>query len=93
MAVIPKDPSSNLDYGFDFSPFLTGDEAITTVSWTVFPVEDGGLQVATVIDNGPQRSAVVSGGVPGHQYRLQCSISTDQGRSTQRSLTLRVMER
>lgn len=92
MAVHAKDPSTTVDYSFDWAAWLTGGE-ITDTSWAIEPQGAGAPGLGTVVEAGSVRGVHVSGGVRGQRYRLTCTIETDAGRIGERSLSLYVMER
>ncbi|WP_321397376.1 hypothetical protein [Emcibacter sp.] len=95
MTVYLKDPAAVVDFSIDWgSNYLLDGEDIASSSWSVFPEDvDQGL----VIDQEPvpangATAVFVSGGVTGVIYRLTNRISTSQGRTDERSLTIRVEE-
>jgi len=91
-----KDPDATLDYVIDWSAgYLMAGEQITASSWFILPQGAAG---DLAIDNiPPELSGVVtvfvSGGVAGRIYQLTNRISTDQGRTDERSLSIRVEEK
>jgi hypothetical protein len=93
MGVYAKDPDATLDYSVDWTAFMGVGESLNGASWTVTPIEAGGLTLGSELISGNERGIYVSGGIKGHQYRLSCQITTDQGRVSERSLTVRIMER
>lgn len=92
MSVYAKDPDATVDYSFDWSAWLTGDETITSASWLVFPASTDAPSLGMQVDVGPVQGIFTSGGKAGNRYKLTCHIETDAGRTGERSLTLRVME-
>ena len=92
MSVFAKDPSSTLDYSFDWSAWLAPGEAIQNEIWSIEP--DGAQ--APILSGESRTGAVtainVAGGVAGNRYRLNCKIETDLGRTAERSSAIRVME-
>jgi hypothetical protein len=93
MAVFAKDPTSDVDYSFDWAAWLADGETIISANWSVTPDSTDGLQLHSPTEGGAQRGIHVSGGTAGQRYRLSCRIETSVGRIGERSLTLRVMER
>lgn len=93
MTFYAKDPDSTVDYSFDWAAWLTSGEAITAASWTVAPLDSGAPNLGSQISAGTVQGIYVSGGVVGNRYRLTCHIETDAGRTDDRSLSLRIMER
>jgi len=96
MDVYLKDPAAVIDYSIDWaSTYLLAGENIVTSSWTIWPTgEVGDLQV----DHEPPlagniASVFVGLGNVGHRYQLTNHITTDQGRTDERSFTIRISER
>jgi len=92
VTVFAKDPSSSLDYSFDWSSWLTPGENIITDSWSVTPPTAGTLTLSGGSRSGGLVSTNVAGGQVGDRYRLSCQIETDLGRTAERSAAIRVME-
>lgn len=88
-----KDPDALLDYRVDWSASLGGGVQITASSWTVAPIEAGGLSVATTSVTGPVAAARLGGGIPGHVYVVGNRVTLADGMSDERSLTIRVENR
>ena len=93
MTVFLKDPSAVVDFSINWGEdYLQSGEHILASSWGIFPNDgDGGL----VIDQESEpedgiTSVFVSAGRSGVIYRLTNQISTSQGRTDERSLTIRV---
>lgn len=93
MRVFVKDPAALVDYEVEWGDWLAANETLTASSWSVEPVEAGGLAVAMQSGIGSARRASVSGGVRGHLYRLTNHITTSAGRTDERSLAIRIAER
>lgn len=93
MTVYAKDPSSEMDYSFDWANWLKAGETISSTNWTVEPGGAGALALGTNIEAGTIRGKYVSGGDIGCRYRLSCEITTSAGRRAERSIIIRVMER
>jgi len=92
MTLYAKDPASHVDYSFDWSSWLTSSETISTAAWALDPASSGAPVLGSEIGSGSVRGIYVSGGTSGHRYRLSCQITTDAGRTAERSVTLRIME-
>ena len=92
MTVFAKDPSSTLDYSFDWSGWLAPGEAITANSWSLYPTDAGAPMLADSQQTGAVTAVNVSAGTRGNRYRLTCQINTDAGRTVERSTAIRVME-
>lgn len=91
-----KDPAAALDYVIDWSvSYLLSTEQITASSWSIRPQ---GLVNDLAIDTIPPpvsgvTTVFVTGGVAGKTYQLTNRITTDQGRTDERSITIRVEEK
>ncbi|GHF18184.1 hypothetical protein GCM10017044_10870 [Kordiimonas sediminis] len=92
MGVYLKDPSATLDYSVDWADTLLAGETIVSAQWSVTPNGAEDLQLGQEYINGSVYSVFVAGGYPGAQYRLSCRVSTDQGRTMERSFCLRIGE-
>lgn len=87
----PKDPSAVLDYAFDWVAlgWLASDETISdytiTVSEGLTKDSDGELNgIVTVW---------LSGGTAGTDYTVACEITTSEGRTEERTITIRCRDR
>jgi len=84
-----KDPSAALDYGFDWSDWLTSGEVLSASAWTV----------PTGINNdndsrGTDTTVIwLSGGTAGQSYTIACKVTTDDGRIDERSFVIQVENR
>ena len=93
MTLLLKDPQAALDYSVDWGrEYLDGD-ALAASSWTVAPVEPGGVAVVASRFNLLIATAEVSGGVAGQLYRLTNHVVTASGHEDSRSIMLRVEPR
>ncbi len=91
-----KDPDAILDYVIDWSvSYLLSGEQITASSWFILP--QGAANDLAIDTTPPPVSGVttvfVSGGIAGKIYQLTNRITTDQGRTDERSITIRVEEK
>jgi hypothetical protein len=88
-----KDPADVLDYEFDISPALVGNEAdaIATLGVGIAPDGPGDLVVANSAVDGAVAVLWLSGGQDGTVYTGTLSIGTDNGRTVQRSVLLPVL--
>jgi hypothetical protein len=83
-----KDPDAVLDYSWDWSEFLADGETIST---HLVIVPDGiTLDESTADDNSV--TAWLSGGINGEHYTVTCRITTNQARTDDRSILIRVRE-
>ena len=84
-----KDPDSVLDYGIDWSTWLSSGETISTSTWTVptGKTEDS--------DSKGDTSTLIwlSGGTAGTTYELTNKITTSDNRTVERSIEIIVEQR
>ncbi|NJC06936.1 hypothetical protein GGQ97_002729 [Sphingomonas kaistensis] len=90
MALVLKDPGSALDYSVDWGLRYLTDDVLAESSWSVVPVESGGVTIDGSRFDELSATVNVSGGVPGKVYRLLNQITTSQGRHDSRSILVRV---
>jgi hypothetical protein len=83
-----KDPHAVLDYTIDWTRWLGGD-TIATSEWLV-PAE---LTLAAHTKTISSTTIWLSSGTAGESYTVTNRISTDGGRTEDRSFTVRVEER
>lgn len=88
-----KDPDEVIDYTVDWTAddWLASGEEISTSTWSVSPT--GSLTIDSESETTTTATAFVSAGTVGKVYRLTNEIVTDQGRTGQRSVIVRVEER
>ena len=84
-----KDPDAVLDWIFDWNDWLGETENISSATFIVDP----GITVTD--DSNTQKTATVwlSGGTEGQVYRVTCRVTTSEGRTDDRSFTLRCTNR
>lgn len=86
-----KDPGATLDYSINWgSGYLQSGETLSSSSWTAFP---GELTLSGASNTASIATVSVAGGTAGQLYQLTNRITTSQGRTDERSLTLRVEQR
>lgn len=88
-----KDPDSGLDYRVDWGGALGSDVTLVSCAWQVEPVEAAGLTVAASSVVGAEAVVRLTGGRPGHVYRVGSRARFSDGTSDERSLLVRVEER
>lgn len=93
MSSYVKHPDARLDYGFDWSRWLSEGDTIASSSWTV----DSGLDVgesefAEDFDDTTTK-IWLSGGDDGVDYEAVNRIITAQGRDDRRTMTIKVRVR
>ncbi len=84
-----KDPDAVLDYTFDWTRWLASDETISTSTVTV----SAGLTKNSDSKTTKMVTAWVSGGASGQPYTITSHIVTNQGRTDERTITIRVTNR
>lgn len=91
-----KDPKATLDYVIDWSgSYLLSDEQITASSWFILPqgMPDDLVVDSILLPASGVTTVFVTGGSAGKVYQLTNRITTDQGRTDERSLTIRIEEK
>ncbi len=84
-----KDPDATLDWLFNWGEWLAANESITASTMTVSP----GLTLSSSTFGTTTATAWVSGGTTGQPYTLANRITTNQGRTDERTITIRVVQR
>ena len=93
MSIYLKDPQASVDYAIDWPAAFIGAATISSSDWAVTPDEAGGVAVAGSSLDGGRCVATLEGGAAGRIYRVRNRILLSDGRSDERSLSLRVEER
>ena len=89
MSTFDKDPAAVLDYSFDWSSWLADGEAITAQSVAV----PAGLTKGAVSEAAGVVTVWLSGGSVGSRYHVVCQVTTDGGRTDERTMTIEVKDR
>lgn len=87
-----KDPDATLDWIFDWNDWLTEAETISSSSFILDP----GISIDPVKGNSNTTKTTVvwlTGGTEGQVYRVTNRITTSEGRTDDRSFTLRCTNR
>ena len=84
-----KDPDAVLDYAFDWSAWLASEETINSHTVTV----DTGLTKDSDSESSGIVTVWLSGGTAGTSYKVACKIVTNEGRTEERSITIKCTER
>jgi len=84
-----KDPSAVLDYVFDWNEWLATGETITDHTITA----DTGITVDSSAESDGKVTVWLSGGTAGINYKVACLITTTAGRTDERTLWIRVVDR
>ena len=94
MSLLMKDPVAVLDYSIDWGAEYLGDgELLAGSEWSVLPNEPDGVSIVGSDFDAATSTVKAAGGVAGRLYRLMNVISTDSGRTDERSIVLRVEDR
>lgn len=99
----PKDKDEVLDYSLDWARALENSEVIDSVVWSI--VNEAGVKVSfanNIAVDGLSSTAqtktdtvatiYLSQGTNNKQYKLYCSITTNQGRTKERAVTIKIRE-
>lgn len=88
-----KDTAADLDYVIDWSSWLESLETIISFTVTVTT----GITLGTGAKAASQAAGKVtvwlSGGTVGETYTVQCTITTSAGRTDNRKMIIRVVDR
>lgn len=89
MSAFTKDPTAVLDYRIDWASWLADAETITTSTWTA--------QTGITIDSSSATTTTttvwLSGGTARTVYTVTNRITTNQGRTDERTLHITVTDR
>jgi hypothetical protein len=90
MSTLKKDPDAILDYTVDWGPYLTAlGDVITSVTWVL----SSGLTEVSQQNTSTTATAFVSGGVLGDTETLTCRIVTAGGRTDDRTIPIKIVNR
>ena len=93
MSFYLKDPQSRVDYGIDWSAGYLDGQTIAESAWSVVPDESGGIAAEEASFDLNRTAVTLSGGIVGHVYSVSNRVTLSDGRSDDRSITLRVEQR
>ena len=92
-----KDPSAVLDYVFDWTEWLATGETIAVDSETgeklITITADTGITVDSWTEDDGKVTVWLSGGTAGINYKVACKITTTVGRTDERTIWIKVVER
>jgi len=92
-----KDPSAVLDYVFDWTGWLATGETIAVDSETgeklITITADTGITVDSSAESDGKVTVWLSGGTAGINYKVACLITTTAGRTDERTIWIKVVER
>lgn len=94
MAVIATfeiQPSEVLDYDVDYASWLADGDTITSVTTQVTPPDELNV-VSNIIQSGQRVKVWVSDGIDGTTYKVEVTITTDDGRVKQDEVRFRCKE-
>lgn len=87
---VTKDANAALDYTLDWSQWLTGGDTLASSTW----ITAIGLTVdSDRLDADNTTTVWLSGGTAGRSYTVTNRITTDDGRTDDRSIVVYVTER
>ena len=88
-----KDPADVLDYQFDITPALSGNDgdAVSTLDVGINPSSPGDLALASAAADGARAVLWLSGGIAGTIYSVTITIGTQAGRTLARTVLLPVL--
>ena len=89
MTIYSKHPQASLDYVIDWGGSLKG-RVVAASDWSIHPAEPGGVRVAAGEIGPTATRATLTGGVPGHQYRVSGRATFADGSVARRGLALQV---
>ena len=85
-----KDPSAVLDYAFDWKEeWLATGETIADHTITA----DTGIAVDSSTEDAGKVTVWLSGGTAGINYKVACLITTSAGRTDERTIWIKVVDR
>ena len=84
-----KDPDAVLDYEWDWSAWLAEGETISSVVWVV----PAGITKDSDTNTTNTATIWLSGGTLDASYKITCRITTNQGRTDDRTRTIIVQDR
>lgn len=84
-----KDSDAVLDYEFNYEEWLSASETISSFTIIASP----GITVDSSTNQPDKVTVWLSGGTAGVPYTVTCRIVTNQGRTDDRTMTIRVINR
>jgi len=90
MSTYLKDPDAVLDYQVDWSDWLPAGDTITASQWFS---SDAALVVDADTFTGTTATVWISGGDNRKRYTVTNRITTDGGRTDDRTITIRIAQR
>lgn len=93
MGLYLKDPAASIDYTIDWSAGYLGTAVLADSQWSIQPQQPQGLAALTQSFSDRQSTVTLGGGLCGAVYRVTNRVTLNDGRSDERSLTIRVGDR
>ena len=100
MNIYIKDPSAVLDYKFDWKALANGNGSSNwlgsteTIATHVVTVDSGITKDSDAItDTNTSVTVWLSGGTAGQSYKITCRIVTSKGRTDERTIVIKVIDR
>ena len=84
-----KDPDAVLDYGFDWNNWLASSETIVSAVWTI----PAGITKVSQVETDGYTTIWLSGGTANTDYNLSCKMTSSDGRTDERTATIKVRNR
>lgn len=84
-----KDPSAVLDWQFNWTNWLAAAETISSATVTV----ESGLTKDSQSNDTSTVTVWLSGGTLGETYEVTCRVTTNQGRTDERTIGIRLTDR
>lgn len=84
-----KDPSAVLDWKFNWTNWLSAAETISSATVTV----ESGLTKDSQSNDTSTVTVWLSGGTLGETYEVTCRVTTNQGRTDERTIGIRMTDR
>lgn len=84
-----KDPDDVLDYSFDWAKWLAEGDSVSSSEW----IADDGITVDRTEFSSSLTTVWLSGGIAGLHYGVTNRVTTDQGRTVDRTLIIHVTEK
>lgn len=83
------DSDAVLDFAWDWSQWLSNLETINSIVVTASP----GITVNSTSNTTTKVTVWLSNGTAGQPYTVACRVTTNQGRTDERTITIRVTNR
>jgi len=93
MPLFLKDPGATVDWMVDWAAGYLDQQTLADSQWLVAPDEEGGVCITSQLVTEGRSAATMAGGIAGHVYRVTNRITTNDGRTDERSLTISVEQR